>query len=79
MSATQDKPTDNQGNCQKQGRVEALKRRWRLWCQLRQERIALKQASDATLKDIGLTRQQVRQETSRPFWRTNTCRGTQRW
>ncbi|MFI0471688.1 DUF1127 domain-containing protein [Halomonas sp. HMF6819] len=74
MTTSKDTPTGTRGSRKKQGMMGALETRWRLWWQVRQERIVLQQASDATLKDIGLTRQQVRRETSRPFWQTNTCR-----
>lgn len=45
-----------------------LLKRLRRWQQLRHERQQLWRLSDATLKDIGLTRADVEREASRPFW-----------
>lgn len=42
--------------------------RWQRWQQLRHERRQLWQLSDAMLKDLGLSRSDVEQEASRPFW-----------
>ncbi|MCC5902651.1 MAG: DUF1127 domain-containing protein [Halomonas sp.] len=45
------------------------------WRQLRRERYALRDLSDATLKDIGLSREQVRREAKRSSWSdSNWCR-----
>ena len=38
------------------------------WYQLGQERHALAALSDAALKDLGLSRADIHQETERPFW-----------
>ncbi|GAB2790771.1 hypothetical protein GCM10027040_16160 [Halomonas shantousis] len=38
------------------------------WRQLRRERLQLWSLSDATLKDIGLSRADVTREARRPFW-----------
>lgn len=45
------------------------------WRQLRRERYALRDLSDATLKDIGLSREQVRREAKKSSWSdSNWCR-----
>ncbi|GHA95121.1 DUF1127 domain-containing protein [Modicisalibacter luteus] len=45
-----------------------LIKRLRRWQQLRHERQELWRLSDATLKDIGLSRADIEREASRPFW-----------
>lgn len=44
-----------------------LVRLWR-WAQLYQQRRDLARASDAMLKDLGLSRADVMHESERPFW-----------
>ncbi|MDH1106042.1 DUF1127 domain-containing protein [Pseudomonas otitidis] len=44
-----------------------LARLWR-WAQLYQQRRDLARASDAMLKDLGLSRADVMHESERPFW-----------
>ena len=43
-------------------------RRIRRWRQLSRQRRQLAMLSDATLKDIGLSRADIEMETQRPFW-----------
>ncbi len=48
------------------GRALALLRRWtERW----RQRHALASLDDALLRDVGLTREDVRRETEKPFWR----------
>jgi uncharacterized protein YjiS (DUF1127 family) len=49
-------------------RITAIIRQLRRWRDLYQQRHQLASLSDATLKDIGLSRADVEQEASRPFW-----------
>jgi uncharacterized protein YjiS (DUF1127 family) len=39
------------------------------WCGRAQERRMLQQLDERMLKDIGVTRADVAQETAKPFWR----------
>ncbi|TBU73147.1 DUF1127 domain-containing protein [Phytopseudomonas daroniae] len=48
---------------------EALTHRWKLFIRRLMTRGALRELSDAQLHDIGLTRDQARQEASLPFWK----------
>ncbi len=48
------------------GGVPALLRRW---MERRRQRRALDSLDDALLRDVGLTREDVRCETEKPFWR----------
>ncbi|TDX33045.1 uncharacterized protein YjiS (DUF1127 family) [Modicisalibacter xianhensis] len=50
-----------------------LLRRLRRWQQVRHERQELWRLSDATLKDIGLSRADIEREASRPFWDDRGC------
>ncbi|MDW5377386.1 DUF1127 domain-containing protein [Halomonas sp. HP20-15] len=62
---------DRQGTDTKAGSASWLRRldrRLRRWQQLHRERHQLWSLSDATLKDIGLTRADIEREASRPFW-----------
>ena len=43
--------------------------RWELMMHRRRTRNALLQLDDAQLRDVGLTREQARQQGSKPFWR----------
>lgn len=38
------------------------------WYELHRQRLELSQLSDAALKDIGLSRADIFQESERPFW-----------
>jgi len=49
-------------------RAQGLLRQLRRWKTLHAQRHQLASLSDATLKDIGLSRVDVEQEASRPFW-----------
>ena len=42
--------------------------RFHRWRQLRRERYALRHLSGDMLKDIGISREDVRREARRPFW-----------
>lgn len=44
--------------------------RYRLWAACAQERRALSDLDDRQLRDIGVSREQARHESARPFWRT---------
>ncbi|WP_244613404.1 DUF1127 domain-containing protein [Modicisalibacter radicis] len=48
--------------------LRRLGRRLRRWQQLHHERSQLWSLSDATLRDIGLSRADVEREASRSFW-----------
>lgn len=48
---------------------EALAHRWKLFIRRLMTRSALRELSDAQLRDIGLTREQASQEASLPFWK----------
>ncbi|MBA1204058.1 DUF1127 domain-containing protein [Pseudomonas capeferrum] len=43
--------------------------RWSWMMQRRRTRSVLLQLDDAQLRDVGLTREQARQEGGKPFWR----------
>ncbi|MBZ9557528.1 MULTISPECIES: DUF1127 domain-containing protein [unclassified Modicisalibacter] len=49
-------------------RLARWRRRLARWSRLRHERQQLRHLSDAMLRDIGLTRDDVEREASRPFW-----------
>lgn len=52
--------------------LEALLRFYRLtgiWTRRSQERLHLKELDDHLLQDLGLSREQVEREISKPFWR----------
>ncbi|WP_249979273.1 DUF1127 domain-containing protein [Vreelandella olivaria] len=73
------KQAHQQGQAAQTALCTKAKAGWRLklkrWRQLRRERHALRYLSDATLKDIGLSREQVQSEASKPFWNDkNWCR-----
>ncbi|SDI50007.1 Uncharacterized conserved protein YjiS, DUF1127 family [Pseudomonas flavescens] len=51
-----------------------LIRRLSRWHQLARERRQLASLSDAGLKDLGLSRGDVFQETERPFWDDPLCK-----
>lgn len=48
--------------------LEAL-RVWSAWMERRRQRWALARLDDALLRDVGLTRHDVRLEVEKPFWR----------
>jgi uncharacterized protein YjiS (DUF1127 family) len=48
--------------------AKALWRQLKRWYQLAEQRRKLASLSDATLKDIGLSRADALQEVERPFW-----------
>jgi len=48
--------------------LRAVARQLRRWWQLADERRRLACLDDAALKDLGLSRADVQQETERPFW-----------
>ncbi|MES2820073.1 MAG: DUF1127 domain-containing protein [Pseudomonadota bacterium] len=48
--------------------VRALLRRVRRWHELAAQRQQLARFSDVALKDLGLSRADIQQETERPFW-----------
>lgn len=50
------------------GWFKTLVARVRRWRQLARERQLLASLSDAALKDLGLNRSEVFNETQRPFW-----------
>ncbi|RMV74657.1 hypothetical protein ALP05_01525 [Pseudomonas caricapapayae] len=50
------------------GRLVAWTRRMRRWLELHRQRRYLAQMSDAALKDMGLSRADILEETERPFW-----------
>lgn len=50
----------------------SLRHGWRLvarWCARRRQRLDLAELDDHLLADIGRTREEVRRECARPFWR----------
>lgn len=47
---------------------EGMKRRMARWGELRHQRVLLAQLDDSALKDLGLSRADVYQETERHFW-----------
>ncbi|WP_366556101.1 DUF1127 domain-containing protein [Aquibaculum sediminis] len=52
--------------------LEALLRLYRLtgiWTRRSQDRLHLKELDDHLLQDLGLSREQVEREISKPFWR----------
>ena len=49
-------------------RVSAAVRQLRRWRQLYRQRQQLAALSDATLKDIGMSRADIEVESQRPFW-----------
>lgn len=52
--------------------LEALLRLYHLstvWTRRSQERLHLKELDDHLLRDLGLSREDVEQEISKPFWR----------
>ena len=66
-----------QTTCSADGRASSSSRTSRFWSALRrlplayrvhQERRALMSLSDATLKDIGMSRADVYREAARPWW-----------
>ncbi|MFC3284828.1 DUF1127 domain-containing protein [Litchfieldella rifensis] len=50
------------------GRFDEWWARLSRWSRLRRERRQLRELSDAMLRDIGLTREDVERESRRPFW-----------
>lgn len=48
--------------------VRRVRRAFALWVERSRQRRQLAELNDATLKDIGLTRSDVRIETEKPFW-----------
>lgn len=48
--------------------AKAVWRRLKRWQQLAEQRRQLASLSDAALKDIGVSRADILQETERPFW-----------
>lgn len=48
--------------------AKAVWRRLKRWQQLAEQRRQLASLSDAALKDLGLSRADILQETERPFW-----------
>lgn len=53
-------------------RVSLPRMAWRLlarWCRRHRQRVDLAELDDHLLADIGRTREQVRHECARPFWR----------
>ena len=48
--------------------MEALWGRLKRWSQLARQRRQLAMLDDAALKDLGLSRADVQQESERPFW-----------
>jgi len=55
-----------------QSGVSPIFSRIRLWLRLRETRNALAELGDDLLRDIGVTREEARQESSAPFWRTKS-------
>ena len=51
------------------GRLQAVMARLELWLNKRQQRRVLGQLDAHLRADIGLTRQQIEREISKPFWR----------
>lgn len=49
-------------------RVSSAVRQLRRWHQLHRQRQQLAALSDATLKDIGMSRADIDMESQRPFW-----------
>ncbi|WP_167730212.1 DUF1127 domain-containing protein [Terasakiella sp. SH-1] len=41
---------------------------WRIWTKRAQQRRSLHTLSDETLKDVGLSRDQIQKEANKPFW-----------
>lgn len=56
------------GQISHEGWLLRMGKRLRRWQQLRHERQELWRLSDATLKDIGLSRADIEREARRPFW-----------
>ena len=48
--------------------IPAILRLFRTWCQKWQQRQDLKNLNDHLLRDIGITKEQARRESARPFW-----------
>lgn len=48
--------------------IPAILRIFRTWCQKWQQRQDLKNLNDHLLRDIGITKEQARRESARPFW-----------
>lgn len=54
------------------GRIIELIARWRRRAAARRELRALCELDDYILRDIGLTRSELRDEATRPFWRASS-------
>ena len=48
--------------------LQSMKNHVLRWQELRRQRRLLAQLSDGALKDLGLSRADIQQETERPFW-----------
>lgn len=66
--AEQPIPMTALGNDRAFGGLRAVARQLRRWWQLAEQRRRLARLDDAALKDLGLSRADVQQETERPFW-----------
>ena len=56
------------GDVPRQSRWRALCQRMARWYQLGQQRRTLAALSDSALKDLGLSRADIHDESERPFW-----------